>query len=219
MRKTLGMYFDVSEHIAHKTDFSKADIKRIDSFLAYPNLRRFELRNVQDNTDIYENAEAILDEYIQRGVIVKKREYFCPIHDIFLEPVNTSEGKCIDCEKRHSFENCESEIIYERKKAPDRVPAQEATTQLVQNETSDSQWWKDKKWLTDKAIQIVGIISVLVVGGVGVVVNISLLLHETPTPTAGNPTMTTVPTSSATATITITPTSLSDSDLTLPPIP
>ena len=206
------MYFDVSEHIAHKTDFSKADIKRIDSFLAYPNLRHFELRNVQDNTDIYENAEAILDEYIQRGVIVKKKEYSCPVHDIFLEPVNTSEGKCIDCEKRHSFEDCESEIIYERKKAPDRVSAHEATAQLVQNETSDSQWWKDKKWLTDKTIQIVGIISVLVAGGVVVVVNIS-------SPTAGNPNMTTVPTSSATATITITPTSLSDSDLTLSPIP
>lgn len=206
------MYFNVSEHIARKTTFSRSDIKKIDSFLARPNARRFTLHNVQDNTEVTErNAKLILEEYVRKQVVVKNAEYSCPVHDIFLQPVNKQEGECIDCEKRYLFEDCKSEIIYERKKAPDKITISQSSTRLVQNGKHEDPWWKDKKWILGSIILpiifcIAPLIASHILSSTNSTISMPPLQTQTPSPTLSSPTMTATPTSSVTATNIASPT-------------
>lgn len=154
------MYFDASERIAHKTNYSRSQIEKIDDFLAGQDVKRFELRQLQEKTEIYTDVLPILEAYVRARVLTKKTTYLCPEHLVGLEPVNRNEGRCIDCDRVYPFEDCPQKILYERGRKPDRQKIHEVATS--QAETVTVPWWRDARF-------VIGILVAVVVALIGVV--------------------------------------------------
>lgn len=209
-------YFDVSECIARK--YPRSEVHEIDEFLTRANPLEIKLQDIEDSTNVNENAEAILNEYIKHGVVTEETRYFCPKHQntVLQRPkglIPSRKRICPKCKKSYSANGLESETIFIRKKAPDRpLPLDSATTART-TETPETPWWKEPKWIAAKWIaERIGIPVLLIFAAVIIRDALSAPSAtddplDLPTATAQfRPSFT--PTSAATPTTTITPTVL-----------
>ncbi len=161
------MYFKKSEDIARNAyviGCGIEDIKKLDEYLAQRNRRYFSLFDVKSNTDIGNCAEPILNQYVKAGVLSKPQErYLCPIHDTDLEIVNINEGKCIDCNATHLLDDCETEMVYERRSKPNTWLNGEAVTTSNLAGKEHTPWWKrDTFKITCFAATLPAILSIVV---------------------------------------------------------
>lgn len=206
------MYFDASEHIALNTNYPRSAVEKIDKFLARPDVEKFDLSQLRQKTQVRDDAEWLLEEYIQRGVVEKYVVYLCPNHDISLEPVNQREGRCEDCDELHAFEDCDSRWLYKKIQEPDRVYS-ESTGNAVPPlpPEKDTPWYRDGRFIIASVMVPIIIVLIATFGdGVFRVINPTL---STPTATA---TSTPTQTPLSTATPTPLPTATSTSANTQP---
>ena len=159
--------FNGSERIARKTGFPRSEIIEVDKFLARKARRQFKLHDIEDFTNVKENAEPIINEYIKQRVVKKEKTYLCPKHEhIALEPVKGilvgQKGLCHKCEQEYPLKDREYETVFIRKKAPDRPLPSEAVSPFLQPETTGSKWWKDRKWLISTSLTLVIIFIALI---------------------------------------------------------
>jgi len=148
-----GFCFDASEHIARI--YTRADVSEIDKFLAKTDRCQFKLHDIEDFTNVTENAEGIVNEYISRRIVARETRYFCPKHkNTALErPKRLCPNRkriCPKCEKSYSVECLATETIFIRKKEPDRPLPSEATTTGEANGRPEKRWYKDPKWITER---------------------------------------------------------------------
>lgn len=59
------MYFDASDRIARRGNYPHSQIEKIDTFLAGSKVKRFELRQLQEKTDLQVDVTPILEEYVR----------------------------------------------------------------------------------------------------------------------------------------------------------
>lgn len=149
--------FNVSEHIARETGFPRAEIIEVDKFLAREHRREFKLHDIEDFTNVGENTEAIINEYIRRGTVTKETRYFCPNHKntILERPeslIPSRKRVCPRCVKSYSTDGLETQTVYVRKKAPDRTFPFVTSTTGEAIEKPVKRWWKDPQWITERII-------------------------------------------------------------------
>lgn len=153
------MYFDASERIAHKTNFPRSRIEKIDEFLAGQNVRRFELRQLQEKTAINDDVSAILEEYVRHRVLRKEPVYLCPDHYTDLKAINKREGRCSDCERVYPFKVCSTKLVYERQRAPDRERISNSQNR-ARSGGKEKPWWKQPV----NVLQIIGLVITVIFG-------------------------------------------------------
>jgi len=130
-------------------------VSEIDKFLAKTDRCQFKLHDIEDFTNVTENAEGIVNEYISRRIVARETRYFCPKHkNTALErPKRLCPNRkriCPKCEKSYSVECLATETIFIRKKEPDRPLPSEATTTGEANGRPEKRWYKDPKWITER---------------------------------------------------------------------
>lgn len=214
-----GMYFDVSERIAR--DYPRSDVCEIDEFLTRANPLEFKLQDIEDFTNVSENAEAIIYEYIKHGVVATESRYLCPKHkNTALERpkklILSRKRICPKCGKLYAVEGLETETIFVRKKAPDRPLPADGTTTSGETDKTETPWWKDKKWIAERiGIPIFLIIAGIIIRGALIAPPDATEKLEMPTATvAFEPSST--PARSATPTVAATTTDLPNIDVTPP---
>lgn len=151
------MYFDVSERIAR--DYPRSDVCEVDEFLTRVNPLEFKLHDIEDSTNVNENAKAIANEYIKHGIVVKETRYLCPKHKntVLERPkglIPSRKRTCPKCEKSYSINGLETQAIYIHKKGPDRAPSLDTATTGEATNRTKSPWWNDKKWLISTALTL-----------------------------------------------------------------
>ena len=167
------MYFKESEPIANEGTYPRSEIKKVDRFLARRNVSQFKLHDVNNLTDIQDNVQRIVDEYVRAHVLKVKRRYFCPEHEevvlkLTRSIVITQKGYCHRCNKTHSLKGLDVETIYQRIKEPLRWSDSRNTTVANHVETPEQPLLGDKKWIIERVIQIVIGAAIIV----GVIFNI-----------------------------------------------
>jgi hypothetical protein len=65
------MYFNASERIARKSNFSRTQVEKVDEFLAGPYVKRFELHQLQEKTYLGDDVSSLLEEYVRERVLKK----------------------------------------------------------------------------------------------------------------------------------------------------
>lgn len=113
------MYFNASERIASRTHYLRSQIQSVDTFLAGSRVRRFELRQLQEKTGLYNDIAPILEEFVKERVLRKEVFHVCPEDFSQLERINQLEGRCISCDKIYAYEDCPTKLIYERLRDPE----------------------------------------------------------------------------------------------------
>jgi len=161
--------FDVSERIARETDFPRTEIFEVDKFLARTHRREFELHDIEDFTNVTENAEGIVNEYISRRIVARETRYLCPMHKntVLERPkklIPSRKRICPKCEKPYAVEGLETQSIFVRKKEPDRPLPSEATTTSEANGRPEKRWYKDPKWITERIVLpiVLGIAALII---------------------------------------------------------
>ena len=141
------MYFNASERIALNTTTPRSTIEQIDAFLAQPDVKRFEPRQLQEKTHLNMDLSPLLQAYVQEGILKTEESYLCPEHGISLRVTRKRVGECDDCGKGYPLEDCDRKFIYERVREPD-FPVEKSTTYSIREiNREDKPWWKDSRFI------------------------------------------------------------------------
>lgn len=113
------MYFNASERIALRTTYPRSSIEKVDEFLAGPDIKRFELRQAEENTNFMPNVLPILQEYVRENILKEELTYLCPEDGIRLKANRNRVGECDICGKSYPLDDCPTKLLYERIREPD----------------------------------------------------------------------------------------------------
>ena len=142
------MYFETSNDIRRETDFNVSDIRKIDAYLARPNLKTFTLFSVQSGAELGEIAEPLFGEYVRRRIVCKPYEaYLCPVHRTTLELSKWRKAWCVDCDTEYKKADCTIETRYRRIKNPEQWPPSKGPTIHHPPPVREPPLWKDRRFL------------------------------------------------------------------------
>ena len=158
--------YDASARIADQTDFRKADIGKIDRFLARTHLREFKLQDVKDLLNEARLAEAIIGAYIKHKLVKKDERFYCPKHEhtTLRLPRRRSlrgRGYCHTCDERYALSVLDSETVFIREMEPDRALQAQGIRTMQGHDEPNLNRWTDKKWLVERGFQVIIILIML----------------------------------------------------------
>ena len=142
------MYFKESNEIRRETDFTVADIRKVDEYLARPNRKTFDLWSLQSHTGLDDTAAPILNEFRKRSVVSKPElRYLCPVHETILNPGVWRSVRCIDCGISYRRTDCQTNLFLNRIKNPEKWPPSKGPTIYHPPPEREPPLWKDRRFL------------------------------------------------------------------------